>query len=141
MDTSKIQLCDYAVAFIDLLGQRTAMSDRHLPDDKDLAIAVVKKSVGRILDAQNRFESFYNTFTLGDSVYSRLPLSFQQNNPDMAPAKLSWQRFSDGFVVYVPLGKGLVDSPANSLLGLILASGCYVLWVWLVKVLCVPALM
>jgi hypothetical protein len=123
MADDTLQLCDYAVAFIDLLGQRAAMPERHLPPNKEEAIAIVKKSVGRIVSTQKLFESFYNSYASSRSIYSKLPQSIQSSVPDMAPGQLKWQYFSDGLVVYVPLGSGLVASPVNSLLGLLLASG------------------
>lgn len=123
MTSKTLQLCDYAVAFIDLLGQRAAMPDRHLPPNKDAAVAIVKKSVGRIISTQKLFENFYNSYANSKTFYSRLPPSIQGSLPDMAPAQLKWQYFSDGLVVYVPLGSGLVASPASSLFGLLLASG------------------
>jgi hypothetical protein len=123
MADDTLHLCDYAVAFIDLLGQRAAMPDRHLPSNRDEAIAVVKKSVGRIVSTQKLFEDFYNSYASARALYSKLPQPIQATVPDMAPGKLKWQYFADGLVVYVPLGSGLVASPVNSLFGLLLASG------------------
>lgn len=123
MHDDTLHLCDYAVAFIDLLGQRAAMPERHLPPNKDEAVAIVKKSVGRIVSTQKLFENFYNSYASAETFYSKLPSSIQRAIPDMAPAHLKWQYFSDGLVVYVPLGSGLVASPVSSLLGLLLASG------------------
>lgn len=118
-----LHICDYAVAFIDLLGQQAAMPDRHLPPDKQAAIEIVKKSVGRIIGTQKLFESFYASYSKTDSLYSRLPESTQSAVPDMAPAQLKWQYFSDGLVVYIPLGAGLIASPVSSIFGMLLASG------------------
>lgn len=123
MAEDTLHLCDYAVAFIDLLGQRAAMPERHLPPNKDEAVAIVKKSVGRIISTQKLFEDFYNSYASAETFYSKLPPSIQRAIPDMAPAQLRWQYFSDGLVVYVPLGSGLIASPVSSLLGLLLASG------------------
>lgn len=124
MANNTLHLCDYAVAFIDLLGQKAAMPERHLPPSKDEAIAIVKKSVGRIVSTQKLFENFYNSYSSPEAtLYSKLPPSLQQAIPDMTPGQLRWQYFSDGLVVYVPLGSGLVASPVNSLLGMLLASG------------------
>jgi len=123
MADNTLHLCDYAVAFIDLLGQRAAMPERHLPPDKDEAVAIVKRSVGRIISTQRLFEEFYNSYASAKTFYSKLPSSIQMAVPDMAPAQLKWQYFSDGLVVYVPLGSGVVASPVSSLFGLLLASG------------------
>lgn len=123
MSDDTLHICDYAVAFIDLLGQRAAMPERHLPPDKNEAVAIVKKSVGRIISTQKLFEEFYYSYASTETFYSKLPLSIQRAVPDMAPAQLKWQYFSDGLVVYVPLGSGAVASPVSSLFGLLLASG------------------
>ena len=123
MEKEDLDFCDYAVAFIDLLGQKAAMPGRHLPENKDEAIALVKKSVGRIVGTQKLFESFCNSYVSGESIYSRLPLAVQRQIPDMAPAEFKWQYFSDGLVVYVPLGSGLVASPVNGIRVLLLVTG------------------
>ncbi len=99
------------------------MPERHLPPNKDEAVAIVKKSVGRIIGTQKLFENFYNSHTSSDSAYSKFPPILQQAIPDAAPAQLKWQYFSDGLVVYIPLGSGLVASPASSLFELLIASG------------------
>lgn len=123
MSDNNLTLCDYAVAFIDLLGQKASMPDRHLPTNRDEAISIVKKSVGRIIGTQKLFEKFYGSYTCTPSLYSILPSTVQSAVPDMAPGQLKWQYFSDGLVVYVPLGSGLIESPVNSLFGLLFASG------------------
>ena len=125
MSEANIHLCDYAVAFVDLLGQKAEMPGRHLPDDKNEAIALVKKSVGRIVGMQKSFQQFFDEYTSEKSIYSRLPLQMRSQLPDMAPSELKWQRFSDGFVIYVPLGEGLVKSPVNSIFGLLMAAGLH----------------
>lgn len=125
MASPKIYLCDYAVAFIDLLGQKAEMPGRHLPTDPKEAIALVKKSVGRIVATQKSFQQFFDSYASVENIYRRLPPQMQNQLPDMAPGELKWQRFSDGFVIYVPLGNGLVKSPVNSLFGLLMAAGLH----------------
>lgn len=123
MNDQHIHLCDYAVAFIDILGQKAEMPSRHLPADQDEAIAMVKKSVGKIVGTQKLFERFYTVFSSKEGLYSQLPEDVKEKVPDMAPGELKRQVFSDGIVIYVPLGNGVVKSPANSLFGLLMASG------------------
>lgn len=123
MGSDALHVCDYAVAFIDLLGQRAAMPERHLPPNQEEAVALVKKSVGHLISTQKLFQDFYNSVVSTESLYSKLPESVRRSAPDMAHGELKWQHFSDGLVVYIPLGAGLTPSPANSLCGLLLASG------------------
>lgn len=123
MNDSKINLCDYAVAFIDLLGQKAEMPGRHLPDDKEQAIALVKKSVGKIVGTQKLFESFYESYSSGSCLYAQLPKRIQDQAPDMASGEMKRQVFSDGMVIYIPLGNGAIKSPINSIFGLLIASG------------------
>ena len=126
MSGADIHLCYYAVAFIDLLGQRAAMPGRHLPENEEDAVALVRESVGRIIGTQKSFQKFYDAYTSSDDgIYSYFPPEMQNQVPDMAPGELRWQRFSDGFVIFVPLGKGLVKSPVNSIFGLLMASGLH----------------
>lgn len=123
MSGENINLCDYAVAFVDLLGQKADMPGRHLPNDEQEAIALVKRSVGKIVGIQTLFESFYKAHSSGNTLYSQLPKPVQDQAPDMAPGELKRQFFSDGMVIYIPLGRGIIRSPINSIFGLLVASG------------------
>lgn len=123
MSGYNINLCDYAVAFVDLLGQKADMPGRHLPDNKREAIALVKCSVGKIVGMQRLFESFYEAHSSGTTLYSQLPKHIQDQTLDMAPGELKRQMFSDGMVVYIPLGRGIIKSPINSIFVLLIASG------------------
>lgn len=116
-------VCDYAVAFIDLLGQKSAMPSRHLHDLTEEAIQEIKDSVGRIIGTQELFINFYEGHTGGNTLFNSFPKKVQDSLPDMAPGKLKWQPFSDGMMVYIPLGKGIIASPTNSLFSLLCASG------------------
>lgn len=127
MASDTLHLCDYAVMFIDLLGQRAEMPGRHLPTDPKEALALVKKSVGRIVGTQNNFQKFYEAYSSGESMYLHLPQEIQKTVPDMAPGELKWQRFSDGLVVYAPLGPGVIKSPVNSIFGMLIAAGYHCL--------------
>lgn len=123
MEEEKINLCDYAVAFIDLLGQRAEMPGRHLPENIENAVAMVKSSVGKIIGTQNLFQNFYNSYSASTGLYESLPEHIQDQIPDAAPGELKRQVFSDGFVIYIPLGRGAIKSPVNSIFGMLMASG------------------
>ena len=122
-DNDRVSICDHAVAFIDLLGQKAAMHSRYLPEDSDEALEQIKKSVGRIVGTQQLFERFYDAFSNTPTIHTQLPHPLQKATPDMANGELKWQYFSDGLVMYVPLGAGLVASPVNSIFALLISSG------------------
>lgn len=124
MSENNFEVCDYAVAFVDLLGQRASMPGRQLPEDPDEAVALIKGSVGRIIGIQDHLETFYKSYSSRESVFSQLPKEFQEGIPDAAPGELKWQYFSDGLVIYVPLGEGLNRAPATSIYSMLMASGC-----------------
>lgn len=126
-ETGKLILCDYAVAFIDLLGQKDAMRERNLPADPDEALQLVKRSVGKIVGIQKHFQAYFDAFTSQKSLYESLPNEIQSQLPDFARGELKWQRFSDGFVIFIPLGEGAVKAPANSIFGMLMAAGCHCL--------------
>lgn len=123
MEEEKIHLCDYAVAFIDLLGQKAEMPSRHLPENAEDAIAMVKRSVGKIVGTQKLFQGFYDSYSSATGIYDLLPQQIKDQVPDMASGELKRQVFSDGFVIYIPLGRGAVKSPVNSIFGMLMASG------------------
>ncbi len=101
------------------------MPGRHLPPDKTEAVALVKRSVGRIVGVQKLFQKFFDEYSSENGIYSQLPAPLRKELPDMAPGELKWQGFSDGFVVYIPLGEGLVRSPVNSIFGMLMAAGMH----------------
>lgn len=127
MDRNIPTACDYVVAFIDLLGQKEAMKERSLPDDEQKAIETIRQSVGKIIGTQEHFQTFLDAFTSERTLYSQLPRHMQNDLPDMASGELRWQRFSDGFVIYAPLGTGLLRSPANSIFAILMAAGTHCL--------------
>lgn len=116
-------LCDYAVAFIDLLGQKSAMPSRHLHDLTKETVKEIKDSVGRIISMQTLFMSFYEAHTNKLTIYNSLPKKVQDSLPDLAPGELKWQPFSDGMMIYIPLGKDMTLSPSNCLYALLCACG------------------
>lgn len=126
-DDAPIHVCDYAVAFVDVLGQSEAMLDQRLTYDRDAAIAVVKNSVGKVVTLQNLFKTFLEEFEAGPTVYDLFSLEDQRSVPDMARGTLKWQRFSDGFIVYAALGDGITKAPAKCIFGLLMAAGVHCL--------------
>jgi len=124
MPEHQMLLCNYAVAFIDLLGQREEMrAHRILPDDHAEAIALVKRSVGRIAGMHKTFKAFYESFEEGQTLYDTLPPEQQKIFADLHRGELKTQRFSDGLVVFAALADGQDRSPINSVFALLTAAG------------------
>jgi len=120
----QIYISNYAVAFIDLLGQRDDMRrHRTLPNDKEEAVRIVKESVGKVAGMHKTFERFYDSFEGAPSLFENLSSEQKAELPSMNRGQLRTQRFSDGLVVYASLAEAGGQSPINSVYGLISAAG------------------
>lgn len=128
MADDQIYIGNYAVAFIDLLGQREDMRrHRILPSGREEAIQLVKESVGKVSSMHKRFQKFYASFEGGPSIFDSFSPDQKAEMPLMNRGELRTQRFSDGLVVYAPLAEGPDKSPINSVYGLIAAAGALAL--------------
>lgn len=124
MADDQLYISNYAVAFIDLLGQRDDMRRyRTLPNDKGEAIRIVKESVGKIASMHDMFQRFYDSFEGAPSLFESLSPEQKAELPSMNRGQLHMQRFSDGLVVYTSLAEVSGQSPINSVYGLISAAG------------------
>lgn len=124
MKDDQIYISNYAVAFIDLLGQRDDMRrHRTLPNDKEEAVRIVKESVGKVAGMHKTFERFYDSFEGAPSLFENLSSEQKAELPSMNRGQLRTQRFSDGLVVYASLAEAGGQSPINSVYGLISAAG------------------
>jgi len=128
MTDDQLYASNYAVAFVDLLGQREEMRQyRILPDDKAKAMRVIKDSVGKIVGMHDLFKRFYDSFEATSTFFDNLPSELKAQLPSMNRGELRTQRFSDGLVLYASLAEIPNQSPINSLYGLLSAAGSLVL--------------
>lgn len=124
MSDDQLYISNYAVAFVDLLGQRDDMRQHQiLPDEKAEAIRIVKESVGKVAGMHNLFQSFYDSFEGVPVFFDSLSPELRAQLPAMNQGQLHTQRFSDGLVVYASLANANDQSPINSVFGLISAAG------------------
>jgi hypothetical protein len=124
MTENNFQLCHYAVAFIDLLGQRAELRAHPiLPDDLNEAIALAKRTVGRVRGVHKLFESFWNAHSNAPSLFDQVVREHGPAMSIMRKGELRYQRFSDGLVVFASLAEGQDHSTLNGVYGLLMAAG------------------
>lgn len=111
MPQGQLYFANYAVAFLDLLGQRAALSGESLlpnfETDEEKADFTVraKRSIGSIGVLQKRareVEEGYKSITFED-LKAALPKDFSAEVDTFAGADLHTQYWSDGLVLFAPL--------------------------------------
>ena len=85
-------------------------------------ISIVKRTVGVIGRLHSQFEQFYTALTSRATGF-RIPEEQRQEFTNLQATNLSFQRFSDGLVVYISIAQDAEHSPINGVYGLIAASG------------------
>ena len=118
-----IKVSNYAVAFLDILGQRAALRDCGLlPDSLDEFLPIARQSVAVVQNLHRSFDEFYSALSQPPNtslVHPNLRASFiQQQRTD-----LKYQRFSDGLVGFVSLAEDYDSDPLNGVYGLMGACG------------------
>lgn len=122
MTTNDLQFGNYAVCFIDLLGQRRALAGQGLlPDCSDSAVrdefhAAIKRSIGVIAKLHIREQSFQSGIdTRGVSpLRELLPDHKKQQWDQVTRRRVIRQRWSDGIVASVCLAESELACPAGS---------------------------
>lgn len=123
MGEKKLKVSNYAAAFIDVLGQRDSMKGCGLvPDNKDEFLSIAKKSIGVISNLHSSFDTFYELLTK-TTINLQIPEEDRDKYSHLQAAKLKFQRFSDGLVVFISLAEDSTHSPVNGIYGLIASSG------------------
>jgi len=120
--------CNYAAAFIDILGQRKELARfPRLPDTSDeKAMAefqrVLKGTVGTADGLSKHIQSFFEAYsknTVGSYIPEPLRAAFEQ----YSVMEIHFQRFSDGLFLYVPLAFDKIPVPIRGVFGLLTACG------------------
>ena len=116
----------YMVAFVDLLGQQEELSkmvslpSKSEPEEYEKFIEVLKKTIGSVKSLQEDAMSFFDVFTKEkeNSLINIFP-GFEKTQP----RQIKFQHFSDGLVIYVPLGNRHELSAISAVYGVLLACG------------------
>ncbi len=128
MNKKGIVLCNYAAAFVDILGQRRQLQRfSRLPDTSDEKQmsdfkAVLKGTVGVVNGLVTHFKRFFRAFS-NNSRGRRLPESLRSAFESLRRMEIHFQRFSDGLFVFVPLAVDKIPVPINGVFGLLAACG------------------
>jgi len=118
----------YAIAFIDILGQRDAFAgfDR-LPEtelEKNKLIEALKSTIGFIKHYREGFETFFNSFAEPSKLIGQLPADKQALFKEIRTANVEYFGFSDFFVPFVSLRTdNHACSAINGIFQLLAASG------------------
>lgn len=121
--TDKIFIEDYLVAFVDLLGQQEELAKMvSLPLESDTEayqdfIKVIQKTIGAVKGLQRDTENFFNAFLKNKNN------PIKNIIPRMGTREIKFQNFSDGLVIYVPLGNRHESSAMSAVYGVLISCG------------------
>lgn len=133
-DSSELRFANYAVCYVDLLGQRDALKgqallpeDHETPDGREKLIALLKKSIGSIVSLQQSSEQFVHGSNIETDLFDKIPEEHVALAKKMKRSLVQVQRWSDGLMLYTPL-TGLDHYPINSITDMIIQAGalCYI---------------
>ncbi|HTT09210.1 MAG TPA: hypothetical protein VMH34_10530, partial [Gammaproteobacteria bacterium] len=129
-------VCNYAVSFIDLLGQRTKFADQGIlpsfASDKEHQqfLTIVKESIGPIFALQRQADAMLRGFLKAQQNSPRraaLPPQLRASFDELQRTRITTQRWSDGLVSFVSLGDQTVKCPMNGIYCLFVLAGSHCL--------------
>ena len=132
----RLDVANYAVCFIDLLGQRVALRGQGLlaesktEQDHEQLLRTLRASVGSISALQRHAEDLIDASTpRADSpLRAKLPQEQQSAWDELQKLKLTTQRWSDGLMLFSSLGDKSVKCHMNSVyrLFVLAAALCFI---------------
>ena len=132
-NSSDLRFANYAVCYIDLLGQRDALKgqallpdDHDTPDGREKLISTLKKSIGSIVSLQESSEQFIKGSEIETDLFDHIPSEHISLAKKMRKSIVQVQRWSDGLMLYTPL-TDTDHFPISSISDLIVQAGalCY----------------
>ncbi|MDC7697176.1 hypothetical protein [Vogesella indigofera] len=117
-----IDVSNYCVCFIDLLGQRVALKGQGLlpvfknENEQNKFLEVVKNSVGDIYWLQIKAMEFLEPSNSNPSFLSEMTTGQKLLYDEMKKARLHQQRWSDGLVLYHSLADEYFKCPMNAVM-------------------------
>jgi len=126
-----VKFANYAIAFIDILGQKDVLLQFNLiPNLNDQEKqkkfkAVAKNSYGVVEGLMDCCQKYLSAFSRPSSTHlSQISDDKKQAYHELGKVNLKFQRFSDGLVVYTSLDGETTRSAMNDIYGLIGVCGC-----------------
>ena len=129
MTEDKLKACDYVAAFIDVLGQAEKLSKfTKLPNISNEKIykefiETCKQTVGTVAGIQEHIETFFDAAKRRSAI-SHSPEPISQTVEDLTKAHVTFQKFSDGLLIYVPVAEDVVSVPMIGIHSMLIACGC-----------------
>ncbi len=124
----------YAVAFIDILGQKEIFNQLNniefndQPETKDKIIEIYKNSAGVVEEMRQNFQDFFNSFIQEKPSTYSVPEEKRLIYDEVRKVKLKHYSFSDSIVAFVPLQSDKYVTPAiNGVFGIFGACGVFLL--------------
>ncbi len=116
-------VANFAVAFIDILGQKREMGKcGPLSENQEEAKALAIRFYRKIRNLQDWFNDFHK-YSKQEPDLSQVPERFRDEFRAGMKTEIKFQRFSDGIMSYVPLSTELVTTPLNGIYGLLATCG------------------
>ena len=132
-DPKELHFANYAVCYIDLLGQRDALKGQALlPEDHDeprgreKLLAILRNSIGSIIGLQTASEEFIKGTKIESDLLAKIPPEHIEFAKKMRKSVVNVQRWSDGLMLYTPLTAN-DHYPITSISEIIIQAGalCY----------------
>ncbi|MBI2728237.1 MAG: hypothetical protein HYX42_18515 [Polaromonas sp.] len=122
---------NYCVSFVDLLGQRAALRGQSLlppsnsEEEKKKLHATLRNSIGSIASLQERAETMLRASAPNPKSKLRASLSIEDQSiwDEMQKTKVTTQRWSDGLVSFACLGDEEIKCHLNNVYGLFTLAG------------------
>lgn len=121
---------NYALAFIDLLGQQNELKGCGLlpafntSEAKDEFFSVVKNTIASVHDLQSSCEEMFKAYSSDAfSLRHEVPADKRGIYDALKKTNIKMQRWSDGLVAYISLGDPTVAVPIKGLFGLLATCG------------------
>ena len=134
--TDRLDVANYVVAFVDLLGQRVALRGQGLlpeaktADEHDQLIRTLRASVGSISSLQQHADNLVRASepSPDSPLRAKLPADKHELWDELLRAKVTTQRWSDGLMLFASLGDNAVRCHMNGVYRLFALTGslCFI---------------
>jgi hypothetical protein len=125
---NNIPICNYAGAFIDLLGQRERIDKfSRLPDMNDPVtraefMTTIKTTVGSLNSVRKLLTTYYSASDRA-TTFKNVPGSIRDEAKRLIRRDVHFQHFSDGILAYTPIANEILPVPQIGIYALMMSCG------------------